>query len=172
MRRGDVWRGAASAQRSAFDHARPTLAALLFRHLGSGRTWNKKMAWLGAQLWAVAPSGRYLEIGSGEGTGHEAADLYPSVRVATDPAASALGRQRARTSSAGALGWVAAFAEELPFADQSFDGAFGVDILHHVADPARAFTELARVLRPGGRLAFVEPNPWSCLLPCGTCHHL
>lgn len=156
----DAWRGDAGVQRAAFDDSRPTLAARVFRHLGSGRTWNKKMAWLGSQLWARSPRGRFLEIGAGEGTGHETVDRYPVGRVATDPAASALRRLRGRGAGSGALGWVAAFAEELPFRDASFDGVFGIDILHHVADPSRVFAELARVLRPGGHLAFVEPNPW------------
>jgi SAM-dependent methyltransferase len=43
-------------------------------------------------------------------------------------------------------------ADALPFADGTFDGALACHMLYHVPEPARAVAELARVLRPGGRL--------------------
>jgi SAM-dependent methyltransferase len=50
-------------------------------------------------------------------------------------------------------------AESLPFADASFDLVFGHAVLHHLPDLPRAFAELLRVLRPGGRLLFAgEPS--------------
>ncbi|HTQ13268.1 MAG TPA: methyltransferase domain-containing protein [Rhizomicrobium sp.] len=47
-------------------------------------------------------------------------------------------------------------AKALPFADASFDAAFLVTVLGEVGDPARALSEAARVLRPGGRLSVSE----------------
>ncbi len=47
-------------------------------------------------------------------------------------------------------------AEHLSFADARFDLIVGSGILHHL-DMARAFAEVARVLRPGGRAIFYEP---------------
>ena len=50
-------------------------------------------------------------------------------------------------------------AESLPFADDSFDLVFGHAVLHHLPDLPRAFAELYRVLRPGGRMVFAgEPS--------------
>jgi ubiquinone/menaquinone biosynthesis C-methylase UbiE len=50
-------------------------------------------------------------------------------------------------------------AEQLPFEDESFDLVFGHAVLHHLPDLDRAFGELRRVLRPGGRLFFAgEPS--------------
>lgn len=40
----------------------------------------------------------------------------------------------------------------LPFADNSFDLVASSGVLHHTEDPEKGFSELARVLRPGGRL--------------------
>jgi SAM-dependent methyltransferase len=45
-------------------------------------------------------------------------------------------------------------AEALPFADGSLDAVVSNFGIHHVPRPARALAEAARVLRPGGRLAF------------------
>jgi SAM-dependent methyltransferase len=45
----------------------------------------------------------------------------------------------------------------LPFPDARFGAVIGVDCLHHFARPGVALGEIARVLRPGGRLALCEP---------------
>lgn len=47
-------------------------------------------------------------------------------------------------------------AEHLDFPDGSFDVVVGRGILHHL-DLAQAYSEIARVLRPGGRAVFIEP---------------
>jgi SAM-dependent methyltransferase len=49
-------------------------------------------------------------------------------------------------------------AGTLPFADATFDLVLCRDLLHHLEDREPALRELARVLRPGGRLFLVEPN--------------
>jgi ubiquinone/menaquinone biosynthesis C-methylase UbiE len=51
---------------------------------------------------------------------------------------------------------VRAPAEELPFEDASFDVAVSTLVLCTVDDQQRALRELRRVLRPGGRLLFIE----------------
>jgi SAM-dependent methyltransferase len=72
-------------------------------------------------------------------------------------------------TTAGDLGvavqTVASDAEQLPFEDQSFDFVFGHAVLHHLPDLEQAFAEFARVLRPGGRVAFCgEPSRYGDLL--------
>ncbi len=50
-------------------------------------------------------------------------------------------------------------AEELPFADGSFDLVLGHAVLHHLPDLEQAFAEFERVLRPGGTVVFAgEPS--------------
>jgi ubiquinone/menaquinone biosynthesis C-methylase UbiE len=52
-------------------------------------------------------------------------------------------------------------AQELPFADDTFDLVFGHAVLHHLPDLDAAFREFRRVLRPGGRVAFCgEPSEY------------
>ncbi len=48
----------------------------------------------------------------------------------------------------------------LPLPDASFDAALSTQVLEHVTDPGRALRELARVLRPGGRLILTCPGIW------------
>lgn len=54
----------------------------------------------------------------------------------------------------------------LPLASGCLANVVGVDVLHHLADIDQALGEIARVLRPGGRLVFVEPyiSPFSHLV--------
>jgi SAM-dependent methyltransferase len=51
--------------------------------------------------------------------------------------------------------------ERLPFPDASFDVVASVTVLCFVADAAGAVREMARVLRPGGRLVLGELGRWS-----------
>lgn len=46
----------------------------------------------------------------------------------------------------------------LPFKDNSFDAAYISGSLHHFPDPQFGLIELVRVVKPGGRLAIMEPN--------------
>ena len=108
------------------------------------------------------PFGDALEIGAG--TGYFTLNLMQLGLVeratATDISGGMLS---ALEGTAGRLGLevrtVQAEAEQLPFDDRSFDLVFGHAVLHHIPDPARAFAEFGRVLRPGGVVAFCgEPS--------------
>jgi SAM-dependent methyltransferase len=48
----------------------------------------------------------------------------------------------------------------LPFPDACFDMSCLQSVIEHLSDPATSFAELARVVRPGGRLLFKTPNKW------------
>ncbi|MEW6386041.1 MAG: methyltransferase domain-containing protein [Thermodesulfobacteriota bacterium] len=48
-------------------------------------------------------------------------------------------------------------SQRLPFADASLANVVGVDVIHHFASPGLFFQEGVRVLRPEGRLIFIEP---------------
>jgi demethylmenaquinone methyltransferase / 2-methoxy-6-polyprenyl-1,4-benzoquinol methylase len=64
---------------------------------------------------------------------------------------------------AGPVELIEGQAEDLPFADGSFDALTFTYLLRYVDDPAATMRELARVVRPGGRVASLEFGvpPWA-----------
>jgi ubiquinone/menaquinone biosynthesis C-methylase UbiE len=103
--------------------------------------------------------GRVVEIGAGTGVN---VDLYGKgiedlTLVEPDPHMAAQLRARLEGDGEGApRRLVEAPAEALPFGDDTFDTAVATLVLCTVPDPVAAVSELARVLRPGGRLLFIE----------------
>lgn len=55
-------------------------------------------------------------------------------------------------------------AKKLPFPDASFDLVVSLWVSEHIAEPEQVFAEITRVLKPGGRFAFVTPNSKSALI--------
>lgn len=55
---------------------------------------------------------------------------------------------------------VVGMAERLPFAENSFDSILSTQVLEHVAEPWHLLEEVARVLRPNGRLLLSAPQAW------------
>ena len=109
-----------------------------------------------AALLAQA-SGDVLEIGGGTGANlpHYGAGLT-SLTI-TEPEPPMAKRVQARISEEALdARFLRAPAEDLPFADDSFDTAVSTLVLCTVDDQPRALRELRRVLRPGGRLLFIE----------------
>jgi SAM-dependent methyltransferase len=83
--------------------------------------------------------------------------------VLADLSVGMLAEARRRLAGRGIdAGQAAARVEQLPFADETFDGALASHVLYHVPDRAAALRDLRRVLRPGGRL-LVATNEWTHL---------
>jgi SAM-dependent methyltransferase len=53
---------------------------------------------------------------------------------------------------------VAADGQQLPYADDAFDGVYSINVLEHVPDPAALAAEVARILEPGGLFLSITPN--------------
>ena len=100
--------------------------------------------------------GKVLELGVRSGSNFRY--YQPGVEViATDVDAGAVRKARKAFShfvQGIALGM--ADAQQLPFADQSFDAVVATLVFCSIPDPGRALDEIARVLRPGGRLYTVD----------------
>jgi ubiquinone/menaquinone biosynthesis C-methylase UbiE len=102
-------------------------------------------------------SGDVLEIGAGTGVNlsHYGAGL--ASLVLTEPEPAMLRRLRPKALEQAPLAKVVqAPVEALPFEDASFDAVVSTLVLCGVDDQAHALGEVRRVLRPGGRLLFIE----------------
>ncbi len=102
-------------------------------------------------------AGVVLEIGGGTGAN---LGYYPAAVTSltvTEPNASMLKRlERRRRTDAPAAMVLRAPAEDLPFEDGTFDVVVSTLVLCGVDDQPRAVREIRRVLRPEGRLLFLE----------------
>jgi len=102
-------------------------------------------------------SGRTLEIGAGTGANLE---LYPEAvteLVLTEPDEHMRGQLQPKLAASGRQAeLVGAGAEALPFPDASFDTVVATLVLCTIPFPRKALQEIARVLKPGGRLLFLE----------------
>ena len=102
-------------------------------------------------------SGRVLEIGAGTGLNleHYPAALHELVLAEPEPAMRERLTRRVDRGGRQAV-VIDAPAEAIPFAAASFDTVVCTLVLCTVTAPDRALGEIARVLRPGGRLLFIE----------------
>ncbi|WP_424217330.1 class I SAM-dependent methyltransferase (plasmid) [Streptomyces sp. BI20] len=119
------------------------------------------------------PPARVLDLGSGPGTGSLAlARRFPGARVtAVDLSARMLRRLRERAAARGVgdrIGTVEANVDESWTRigrGGPYDLVWASAFLHHVADPARAFTRIFENLRPGGLVAVTEMDCVPLFLP-------
>lgn len=112
----------------------------------------------------LRPGDEVLEVGFGGGVGvdlilrHEPAARVTGVELSADMVA--LARRRFPTElAAGRLRVEQAVVERLPFADASFDAACTANCVYFWPDLDAGLRELARVLRPGGRLVIAIAAP-------------
>ncbi len=131
--------------------------------------------WRRAMVGAVqaAPEDRVLDVATGTGlVARELVRRYRCSVVGLDQSPQMLaGARRAlerRPELAERIELVEGEAERLPFADREFDHLTFTYLLRYVDDPGSTLAELARVVKPGGRIASLEfglPDPpvWRAL---------
>jgi ubiquinone/menaquinone biosynthesis C-methylase UbiE len=116
-------------------------------------------------LARMQPGEQVLDVGCGTGT--LAMDVARHVgrtgRVAgVDPGTEQIARARAKAARRHVpIEFQIGVIEQLPFPDQSFDVVFSTLMMHHLPAPLKrqGLAEIARVLKPGGRLVIADFKP-------------
>jgi arsenite methyltransferase len=117
--------------------------------------WQHPIEWLNIPQGGIA-----LDVGAGPGA------VTASLARAAGPDGLALGvdisepmlARAVRAEAGPQVGFLRADAQRLPLRDQTVDAAVSIAVLQLIPDPAAALSEIARVLRPGGRLAVMVPT--------------
>ncbi|MEA2211523.1 MAG: demethylmenaquinone methyltransferase / 2-methoxy-6-polyprenyl,4-benzoquinol methylase [Solirubrobacteraceae bacterium] len=131
--------------------------------MGAVLSFGQDPRWRRALVTAIAPgpAERILDVATG--TGLVAAELVrqgAGAVVGLDQSEAMLGQARRRADTrpelARRITTVVGEAERLPFADDEFDALTFTYLLRYVDDPAATMRELARVVKPGGRIGMLE----------------
>jgi demethylmenaquinone methyltransferase/2-methoxy-6-polyprenyl-1,4-benzoquinol methylase len=142
-----------------------------YDEMGAALSFWQDPRWRQAMIGAVgaSPGQRVLDVATGTGLVAEGlARRYGCSVVGLDQSEAMLGRARDKLAAAPQLAQqvelVTGEAERLPFGDAEFDHLTFTYLLRYVDDPAATLRELARVVKPGGRIACLEfavpRGPW------------
>jgi SAM-dependent methyltransferase len=118
----------------------------------------------------LQPGDAALDVGCGLGDDVRllADAVGPTGRaVGIERSEALLEEARARTPRGLEVEFFAADAHAMPFNDDEFDAARVERALQHMADPAAVVSEMARVVRPGGRIVAMEPD-WDTIVVSGA----
>ena len=123
---------------------------------GAVMSFGQDPRWRAAMVNAVdpRPGQRILDVATGTGMVARALAARGAIVTALDQSAAMLAVARAHAPAN--VTFVQGEAERLPFADASFDALTFTYLLRYVDDPAATLAELARVVKPGGRIGMVE----------------
>ena len=122
------------------------VAGEMERHYSPGRTWEA----MARGLTGLLRLGDVLDAGSGDGTVTQLLAARARTVTCLDQSERMIGAAKSRLAKARNVSFVAGDVAALPFEARSFDEVLLLNVLAQLAEPARALTEAARVLRPGG----------------------
>jgi len=113
-----------------------------------------------AEAADICAGDRVLDVAAGNGNATLAAARRFAVVTSTDYVPQLLDKARARASAEGLdVSFQTADAEDLPFADSSFDVALSTFGVMFAPDQKKVAGELLRVVRPGGRIGLANWSP-------------
>jgi ubiquinone/menaquinone biosynthesis C-methylase UbiE len=123
----------------------------------AGRRRAERRAALFVERGGLRPGVLALELGCGTGVFLEKTASSGATLHGLDLSEDLLAKARVRLAAATNVRLDRGNAEAMPYPDRHFDAVYGSSVLHHL-DLDAALREVFRVLKPGGRLVFAEPN--------------
>jgi demethylmenaquinone methyltransferase/2-methoxy-6-polyprenyl-1,4-benzoquinol methylase len=131
-----------------------------YDRMGAVLSFGQDPRWRRAMVDAVdpRPGQSILDVATGTGMVARALAARGATVTGLDQSEAMLGTAKESLPAAleGRVTFVTGQAEHLPFADASFDALTFTYLLRYVDDPAATMRELARVVKPGGRIGMVE----------------
>jgi demethylmenaquinone methyltransferase/2-methoxy-6-polyprenyl-1,4-benzoquinol methylase len=131
-----------------------------YDRMGAVLSFGQDPRWRRAMVDAVdpRPGQSILDVATGTGMVARALAARGAMVTALDQSEAMLATAKTSlpTVLAGRVTFVTGQAEHLPFQDASFDALTFTYLLRYVDDPAATMRELARVVKPGGRIGMVE----------------
>jgi SAM-dependent methyltransferase len=117
--------------------------------------WSRLVAPRLVNFTDLPERGRMLDVGSGTGSlAFAIAELKPRAYVlGIDPSREYVTYAASRTRFADRASFEMGDAQQLRFADASFDAALSLLVFNFIPDPKKALMELRRVTKPGGKLS-------------------
>ena len=159
-----------SAERNTFAQNLFTPLPARYDRLAEVLSFGQNGRWRRAMVDQIAraPGKAVLDVASGTaGVAIQLARRTDAQVVGVDLTEQMLRQGKSNVAAAGLAGQIALVAgraEQLPFPDASFDALTFTYLLRYVDDPQATLAELARVLKPGGRVASLEfcvpPSPF------------
>ena len=153
---GEVILAALKAAGKDLDHLAPDDLAPVDEFHGGQRPATTRLA----ELVGFTGTERVLDVGSGLGGPSRFLAWRYGCRVSgVDLTADFVGVAEMLTKRTGLVGWVdyrQGDALDLPFEDRSFDVVWSQNASMNIADRDRLYSEMHRVLKPGGRLVLQE----------------
>ncbi len=162
------------------DRRRVTDRDLFYERMASAADWDavtnryetrRRLELIFGRLLRDVPLEGVLLLDAGSGGGHfsQAAAQRGARVTSLDMGLQLLAQVARRCESRRCVGSVL----ELPFRDGSFDVVLSTEVIEHTEDPRAALAELARVVRPGGRLVVTTPGRlWQPVVRAATALHL
>ena len=117
--------------------------------------WSRLVAPQLVDFSAVPDRGRLLDVGSGTGAlAFALAKRLPQAHVrGIDPSKEYVAYANSRNAFPDRVSFEEGDAQQLRFADASFDGSLALLVFNFIPDPKKALLELRRVTKPGARIS-------------------
>jgi demethylmenaquinone methyltransferase / 2-methoxy-6-polyprenyl-1,4-benzoquinol methylase len=151
-----------AALSSRKQHAIELFAGLpaAYDRMGAVLSFGQDPRWRRALIDAVdpRPGQRILDVATGTGMVAFGLARRGATVIGLDQSEQMLAgaRKRREAERAASITFIQGEAEDLPFADGEFDALTFTYLLRYVDDPGATMRELARVVKPGGRIGMVE----------------